>query len=61
MPICFLGRDRKGVELDRRGGGEELEEIEGGEAVVRIYHIKICIFNKRKKLEEPHAVLFQNK
>lgn len=31
-------RDRKEVELDRRGGGEELGGAEGGETVIKLLH-----------------------
>lgn len=42
-------RDRKGVDLDGRGGGEELGE-EGRETIVRIYYMREkSIFNKRAK------------
>jgi len=30
MPVCFLTRGRKGVDTDKRGGGEELEGERGG-------------------------------
>jgi hypothetical protein len=33
-------RDRKGVDTDSRGNGEELEEVEGGNAVIRISYIR---------------------
>lgn len=33
-PACFLLRDRKGVDLDGRGGGEELRGAEGKESVI---------------------------
>lgn len=48
MPICFITRDRKGVDLNRRGGGEERESVEGGETYQNILCEK-SIFNKRKK------------
>ena len=38
-------RDRKGMDLDGREGGEELGEIEGGETLIIIYRIKKSIFN----------------
>ena len=45
----FLMRDRKGVDLDGRRGGEELGGVEGGETIIRIYYVrKKSIFNKRK-------------
>lgn len=35
--------------LDGRGGGEELGEVEGGEAIIRTYYMrKKSIFNKRE-------------
>lgn len=34
--VCFLIRDRKGVDLDERSGGEEVI-VEGAKAVIRIY------------------------
>lgn len=30
MPVCFLMRERKGVDLDDRGSGEELGGVVGG-------------------------------
>lgn len=51
---CFLVRDRKGVDLDGRGYGEELGEAEGGETVIRVYYVKKkqSIFNIRVKKEK---------
>lgn len=38
-----------GVDLDRRGGGEELGRTEGEKTVIRKYYMrKKSIFNKRK-------------
>jgi hypothetical protein len=38
------------VNPDRRGGGEGLRRVEGGETVIRIhYKRKRSIFNKRRK------------
>jgi hypothetical protein len=31
LDVCFVTRDRKGVELGRWGGGEDLRGIGGGE------------------------------
>lgn len=38
------------MDLDGRGGGEELGEVEGGEATIRTYYLrkKKSIFNKRE-------------
>lgn len=46
--VCFPMRDRKRVDVDGKGGGEELEGVEGGKP----YHETLCeekksIFNKR--------------
>lgn len=36
--------------LDRRGVGEKLGEIEGGETVLQLYYMrKKCVLNKRDK------------
>jgi hypothetical protein len=48
VPVCFLRRDRKGVHLYGRGGGEKLGGIEGGETVISTYCMKKSIFKKRK-------------
>jgi hypothetical protein len=39
MSVCFLWKDRKGVDMDGEGGKEGLEE-EGGVTVIRTYYIK---------------------
>lgn len=44
--VCFLMRDRKGVDSDGRRGEEELGEVEE-ETVIRIYCIKNS-FNERE-------------
>jgi len=45
-----LVRDRRIVDLDSRGDGEELRGIEGGENSVKMYCIrKRSILNKGKK------------
>lgn len=53
---CFQVRDRKGVGLNRRGGGAERESVEGGETNQNILCEK-SIFNKRRKegICRPHA------
>lgn len=39
MSICFLLRDRKGVEGKAgREGGQEIARIRGGETTIRIYY-----------------------
>lgn len=48
MPVCFLRRLRKGVELDGRRGGEKLEEVEGRKTMVRIYCVGKYIYNKKE-------------
>jgi hypothetical protein len=40
MPVCFLVRDRNGVDLDERRGREELGGVEGGETMVQIYYMR---------------------
>jgi hypothetical protein len=45
--FCFL-RDRKGVDPDWEGSGEELEVIEGGENVIRIYYVRKNILVDKK-------------
>lgn len=35
-PIYFLTRGRKGVDLNERGGGEELRGVERRETIIRI-------------------------
>jgi hypothetical protein len=43
-------RDRKGVDLEGRGGGEELGGVEGGKTIIGIYCTREeSILNKRKK------------
>lgn len=43
-PICLLMRDRKRVELNRRGGGEKLGGVEGGDIIIKIYYIQTILF-----------------
>lgn len=37
MPVCFLKRDRKSVDQDERGDGEEWGGVPGELTVIRIY------------------------
>ena len=37
MPVGFIMRERKGVNLDGRGGREDLGGVRGGETVIGIY------------------------
>lgn len=48
MPACFLRRDTKGVDPIGRGGGEVLEGVGRGEAVIRICHMKYLFPMKEK-------------
>lgn len=34
-------KDRKGIDLDGRGGGEEIGEVEGRGNLIRIYLVRI--------------------
>lgn len=36
MPICFLTRNRKGVDLDGKRGGKDFGGVEGRETIIRI-------------------------
>jgi hypothetical protein len=38
--VCFLMRDRKGIDPDRRDGGKKLGGVGGKGAVNRIYYVK---------------------
>lgn len=40
MPICFLRKDRKGVDANGRESGKELGEGVGGKDTFRIYCMK---------------------
>lgn len=42
-------RDRRGVDLDGKGGEEELERVEGGEIVIRIYYMGKIHFQIKEK------------
>lgn len=45
LEVCsFLMRDIKVVVLDRKGGGDELGRVEGGEAAFRLYCMKKEIY-----------------
>jgi len=41
IDVCSFSNERqkRGVDLDRRGNGEELGGIQGGETVIRIYYV----------------------
>lgn len=46
---CFLVRDRKGVDPEGRGSGEELGGVKGGKIIIKIYCMwKETIFNKEE-------------
>ena len=48
----FLMKDRKGVDLEERGGGEELGRVEERETIIRKYCLrKESIFNKSKNIK----------
>ena len=51
MPVCFLGRDRKGVDLHGRGRGEGIRGLGGGKTVIRIYYMNILYFLSVKEKE----------
>lgn len=38
--MCFLMRESKVVDPDRKGCREELGGVEGGETVIRIYNVR---------------------
>lgn len=40
MPVCFLTKDRKGVDLSERGGREGLGGGVGREIIIRLYCMK---------------------
>jgi hypothetical protein len=47
LETCLFSNDWKsggGLDPDRRGGGEELGGIEGGESVISIYYIRKIYF-----------------
>lgn len=49
MPLCFCRRDRKGVDLDGRRGGENLRE----ENINRIHCMQKNSFRQKKKKKSP--------
>lgn len=54
MPVYFVMRDRRGVGLEGKGGGEELVGIEEGETINQyILYGKLSIVNRRKKFLLP--------
>lgn len=48
MTVCFLMRERKGVDLGGRGGREDFGVAGEQETVIRIYYMKNLFFNKGK-------------
>lgn len=49
--FSFLMRARKGVDLDGREGGEELQRVEGGKTVFRLYCLrKESMVNNKGKI-----------
>lgn len=49
MPISFLKREGKGLDLERRSKEVKLGELEGEETINRIYHMKKIYFRQNKK------------
>lgn len=52
--------DRKGVDLDRKGGEEELGGVEKGKTIIRILCEEKNLFamkGKRRKKNEPQTVI----
>lgn len=37
--VCLLMRDRNGVHLDGKGGGENLDTVARGENLIRLYYV----------------------
>lgn len=37
MCVCFLAIDRKAMDSDSRGSGENVEEVVGGEAIIKTH------------------------
>lgn len=50
LDVCFLGRDRKGVDLMSREVGRDWEVLGERETIIRIYCMKKYIFNKKKQM-----------
>lgn len=48
MTVCFLTRERKGVDLGGRGGREDLGVAGERETIIRLYCMKNLFFNKGK-------------
>lgn len=48
MTVCFLTRERKGVDLDGRGSREDLGVAGERETIIRLYYMKNLFFNKGK-------------
>jgi hypothetical protein len=44
-------RDIKGVDLNRRGGGEKLGGIEIGKTIIRTYYVRKNLFQQMEKRE----------
>lgn len=49
LEVCFLRRDRKGADPDRRGGREKLGGVKGGETIIRIFCRKKVDFQKENE------------
>lgn len=56
MPICFfnLFNERKSTDPDGNGGRKELEYIEEGETIIRIYSMKKKTLSTEEKIEKHH-------
>lgn len=48
LPICFLKREKKGLWLEERRGGEDLGEDKAGKTMVRLYCINKSYFPLKK-------------
>lgn len=50
LEVClFLMRDRKRMDSDGMGVGEALEELEGGETIIRMYYVRKNQFSTKLK------------
>lgn len=58
MPLYSLMRDRKGVEPDGRGGGEELKEVEG--KTVKNISNKKNLFSITEKIKRKKSYLLDS-